>query len=141
MIYSLFVTDPNAPEWFDTVSIEADSLDNAIASFYEHNSSMLIAVEYTPVVDVAALKAEIVNVVQSLLDTTAQSRGYDGIISLCTYTTSNVPRFKTEAQAGVNWRDACWGTCYQIMEDVQTGKRNLPTPEEVLAELPVMAWS
>ena len=69
-----------------------------------------------------------------------KSRGYDGIISLCTYANSAVPQFKTEGQAGINFRDACWATCYQIMSDVQSELRTIPTVEQVLLEMPNISW-
>jgi sulfur transfer complex TusBCD TusB component (DsrH family) len=142
MIYSLYVTNPNDPSWSTVATIEAGTLTDAVAILVEHNPG-LEAVEFIPEqhIDVMALKTDIINAVQNLLDTTAQSRGYDGIVSLCTYISSHVPNFQTEAQAGVNWRDACWASCYQIMSDVEAGKRALPTVEEVLATLPPMTWT
>lgn len=86
------------------------------------------------------VQAHLVAVIQQHLDTTAQSRAYDGILSLCTYATSPSPRFAAEGQAGVEWRDACWTTGYQILAECQSGSRAIPTPEELIAELPVMVW-
>jgi len=76
--------------------------------------------------------------VQSYLDTTAQERGYDGILSLCTYATSSNDKFKLEGQAGVIWRDAVWTKCYEILAEVQAGTREVPT--DIISELPVMNW-
>ena len=76
--------------------------------------------------------------VQSYLDTTAQERGYDNIVSLCTYATSAIPKFKLEGQAGVIWRDAVWSKCYEILAEVQAGTREVPT--DIISELPVMNW-
>lgn len=76
--------------------------------------------------------------VQNYLDTTAQERGYDNIVSLCTYATSAIPKFKLEGQAGVIWRDAVWSKCYEILAEVQAGTREVPT--DIISELPVMNW-
>lgn len=81
------------------------------------------------------------NVVQALLDTCAQSRGYDNIISACTYATSSNTNFKAEGQACVEWRDAVWAKCYEILANVQNGVRYPPTLDELLLELPEMVWS
>lgn len=40
--------------------------------------------------------------IQERLDTKPKERGYDGILSLCTYVTDPIPRFAAEGQAGVN---------------------------------------
>lgn len=78
--------------------------------------------------------------VQARLDGKAQERGYDGILSLCTYANSSVPQFAAEGKAGEAWRDAAWGECYAILAAVQAGQRPQPSIDELLAELPVMAW-
>ena len=76
--------------------------------------------------------------VQNYLDTTAQTRGYDGILSLCSYATSSNATFAKEGQAGVIWRDAVWTKCYEILAEVQAGTREAPT--DIISELPVMNW-
>lgn len=61
--------------------------------------------------------------VQQHLDTFAQTRNYDGILSAATYATSQVPKFKAEGQYAVESRS-----------------RPMLTLDELLAELPVLAW-
>jgi hypothetical protein len=78
------------------------------------------------------------NHVQEHLDKTAQTRNYDGIMSLCTYATSTNEKFRREGQAGVEWRDAVWSKCYEILEEVQAGTRTAPT--DIISELPVFTW-
>lgn len=84
----------------------------------------------------AAVTAE----VQKRLDDFAKTRNYDGILSACTYASSNVPRFAAEGQYAVSARDAHWYACYAILADVQAGTRPTPTLEEVMAEMPPLQW-
>jgi hypothetical protein len=82
----------------------------------------------------------LVSAIQQHLDATAQTRAYDGIISLCTYATSPSPKFAAEGQAGVEWRDACWAKGYEILAEYRKGLRQIPMPDELIAELPAMVW-
>lgn len=38
------------------------------------------------------------------------------------------------------WMDACWAIAIQAQIDVISGTRTMPTPEQAVAELPVMVW-
>lgn len=87
-----------------------------------------------------ALKQQLTNAVQRLLDTTAQQRTYDNMLSLCTYATSGNPRFAAEGQAGVRWRDEVWTRSVEILAEVERGVRLPPTEDELLSELPVFRW-
>lgn len=87
-----------------------------------------------------ATQARLTGLVQGVLDREAQTRGYESILSLCTYATSTVDRFRAEGQAGVNWRDACWMLGYQLVAEVRAGLRAVPTNDELLAMLPPMVW-
>ena len=75
---------------------------------------------------------------QSYLDVKAKERNYDNILSLCTYATSTNPAFAKEGQAVVEWRDAVWAKCYEILAVVQAGTREVPT--DIISELPVINW-
>jgi hypothetical protein len=78
--------------------------------------------------------------VQQHLDTKAQERNYDGILSACTYVTSTNAQFQAEGQACVAWRDAVWAHCYATMNAVLQGQQAAPTMDELIASLPTMAW-
>lgn len=96
--------------------------------------------EPAPADPTQALIAQVTRVVQIRLDSVAQQRGYDGILSACTYVASAVPRFKAEAEAAVAWRDAVWSKCYEILAQAQAGERAVPSLGEVLQELPQIQW-
>lgn len=78
------------------------------------------------------------DVVQVYMDIEAKTREYDGVGSLCTYTASEV--FGEEARNGVIWRDACWVKGYEILNACEAGTRQIPTIDELLAEMPSMVW-
>ena len=87
-----------------------------------------------------ATKVQFTNAIQVYLDSFAQTRNYDNILSACTYATSNILAFKNEGQYCVNARDAVWAMAYDIMNCVLAGQRPVPTEAELFAELPTLAW-
>jgi len=88
----------------------------------------------------ASTKSRLTSAIQSMLDETARERGYDSILSLCTYATSTAAKFAAEGQAGVSWRDEAWTMGYSILADVESGARAIPTEAELLSELPNFVW-
>ncbi len=78
--------------------------------------------------------------VQQRLDAFAQTRGYDGILSACTYAASAVPTFKAEGLRCVALRDATWAAAAAIAAAVQAEKRQAPSEADLLSELPDLTW-
>lgn len=75
--------------------------------------------------------------VQSFMDSKAQSFGYDDIKSAVTYAEEPaVLKFQTEGKAFRAWRSLCWAYCYEQLDKVQKNQREVPTVEELVAELP-----
>lgn len=87
------------------------------------------------------LKADFVAKIQARLDGFARTRGYDSILSACTYATSSVPKFQVEGQYCVEARDATWTAAYQLLDEVQSGERPMPSGiVDIEGDLPVLAW-
>lgn len=78
--------------------------------------------------------------VQKWMDAKAQERGYDNIISACTYADSTDAKFAAEGKAAKEWRDKVWRHCYDVVAKVVSGNRDVPTTSELLAELPKLEW-
>ncbi|HSW19543.1 MAG TPA: hypothetical protein VLJ86_20150 [Ramlibacter sp.] len=84
---------------------------------------------------------QIVMDAQERLDAFARSRGYDGILSACSYASSAVPQFQAEGAYCVEARDTTWAALAQIKADVVAGLRPVPTRlADIVAELPVLSW-
>ena len=92
------------------------------------------------VVDPAETIALLTIAVQEHLDSWARERGYDGILSACSYAASTDPRFGPEGRAAVAARDATWAACYLILGAVEAGTLTVPTEESLISELPPLAW-
>lgn len=73
--------------------------------------------------------------IQTLLDQEAQAKGYDSILSACSYAYPG-NSFQAESQSFVAWRSAVWAYCYQEMDKVKNGTRPVPTIEQIISELP-----
>lgn len=94
-----------------------------------------------PVKSPEELQAEIVAATQKRLDDFARTRGYDNILSACTYATSTVPKFAAEGQYCVNARDATWAKLYEILAEVEAGTRPMPSGyADIEPLLPALEW-
>ena len=74
--------------------------------------------------------------VQRVLDKKAQELLYDNCLSVCSYIDTGVSKFDAEGKAFRAWRSQVWAKGYEILAEVQEGKREIPSQEELLAELP-----
>lgn len=82
------------------------------------------------------LQTQLTAAVQDVLDKEAQKLGYDSCLSACSYVDTGVTKFDDEGKAFRAWRSAVWATGYEILDEVVSGKREIPTEEELIAELP-----
>lgn len=82
------------------------------------------------------LQQEFTNLIQTFLDSKAQELNYDSCLSVCSYIDTGVPKFDAEGKAFRAWRSAVWAKGYEILAQVQSGERGIPTQEELFAELP-----
>lgn len=82
------------------------------------------------------IQEHLTSVVQNFLDSSAQDLGYDSCLSVCSYVDTGVQKFDDEGKAFRSWRSAVWSKCYEILDDVLSKKRDIPTEEELIFELP-----
>ena len=92
---------------------------------------------------VEELQEQLTNSVQHILDTKAQELLYDNCLSVCSYIDTGVQKFDDEGKAFRAWRSQVWAKGYEILAEVREGKREIPTEEQLIAELPelVIAYS
>lgn len=88
-----------------------------------------------------SIRARITDQVQRRLDEFAMTRGYDGIVSACSYATSQHPKYGPEGRYCVTTREDTWDVLFQIEADVMAGLRPIPLSyDEIEPELPVLVW-
>ena len=90
----------------------------------------------------AWLKKQMIEKTQLRLDEFAQSKGYDNILSACTYATSKVEKYRAEGQRAVDLRDETWGTLENILNAIDAGILAFTTSyDDIEQELPVLSWT
>ena len=79
--------------------------------------------------------------VQKRLDDFAKTKGYENINSATTYISSSVTKYKNEGTHASTVRDSTWNALYQIIDDMNDGKRNqIKEFSEIVSELPTLTW-
>lgn len=83
------------------------------------------------------IRDDIVFAVETQLNAFAATRGYDSILSACSYKDSAIPQFAADGAYCVELRDQTWAKLYDILADVEAGKRPMPASfDDIAAELP-----
>ncbi len=49
-------------------------------------------------------------------------------------------KWQAKAKAYIAWWELCWSTAHAIFDEVSTGKRPIPSDEELIAAMPQMKW-
>lgn len=87
------------------------------------------------------IQEELERGIETWMNTVVAERDYDSIDTcIARYTDSPNPKYAREAKAVKDWNTLVWDKCWDILKEVKTGKRAIPTLEEVIAELPVLVW-
>ena len=73
---------------------------------------------------------------QEYMDNKAKTYGFDNVFNAGSYIDSKIEKFKNDSRTLLDWRDSVWDRAYTILEEVLTGKRLVPTMQELLEELP-----
>ena len=154
----LYKFDPNAGKYIGEVEAELDEWQTEIAGRPCYKGIANAVWDAPPVAEdktayitfngwelrdnptPAEIQAELTKAVQAYMDVKVQERGYDGILSACSYVNTGIERFDNEGAACRTWRSAVWDKCYAMLAEVQAGSRSVPTAEELISELPKLEW-
>ncbi len=140
--FGVYPVDPIAAPAYDPLTQKlAEDTPVEVAGRWQQAWSVVALTPAEIAAAQQALQDDIVAQTQARLDTFAQTRNYDGILSACTYATSTVATFQAEGQYCVEARDDTWSTLYTILAEVQAGTRPVPTGyADIEPDLPVLAW-
>lgn len=145
-----FLTEVSCKEvkTFKDFDIHTQRMVN-VTPYMEGNFVYTVAIENLSVEELAekqaAKKKEATDAIlaqaRTKLDEFAQTRGYDSMLSACTYAGSAIDKFAAEGYRAVQLRDAYWDALFTIMAQVEAGTRAMPEGLAAIeAELPQLTW-
>jgi hypothetical protein len=76
---------------------------------------------------------------EDLYDRKAQEKRYDNRLT-CALRAGYIGPFHAEGQAFALWMDQCNAIAYQLLQQAKTGILPLPTVDDMLGQLPELAW-
>jgi hypothetical protein len=88
----------------------------------------------------ALMKARFQAAIEAHVNVTAHARGYHSDVSLASHVASTIPAWAAEATAFIAWRDAVWLHVFAQLALVESGDREEPTIDGLIAELPAISW-
>ena len=130
-------------------AVEVTDADYAVLLVAQGQGQQIIGradgypIAVVPTLTATQMQKGVIAEVQKRLDDFARTRGYDGILSACTYASSTVAKFQAEGQYCVGARDAIWSACYAGLAAVQSGQQPMPTSVDAALtqlKLPVLSW-
>lgn len=105
---------------------------------YKYSGSIRVkydVVDNTPSVDVILKEYEVA--VDTFLKAKANEYKYDSVYSMISYRGDPNPKFANEAESMFVWRSAVWTKANEILSNnLSTPIDQLPTPEQILSQLP-----
>jgi hypothetical protein len=78
--------------------------------------------------------------VKRFCDAEAQTQGFDDLTEACLFSFANNQALKNKGQAARAWKEAVKLYIRQVIQDVINDVREIPTTDELLAELPTITW-
>lgn len=85
-------------------------------------------------------EAEARRIIAEHMDNVVRARGYFSIGTACAWVDSDSAIVKAQAEACVKWRDQIGDKVRQILYEIATGLRPVPTQSQLISEMPAMQW-
>ena len=136
---SAYPTD--VPQFFGTCPDDADTqIDGVLGIFGQADWEQMQADEMAKRAQPPSIKTIITDATQKRLDDFARTKGYDNIVSACSYATSE-STYGGEGKYCVGAREETWDTVFAIQAEVEAGTRPIPKNyAEIEPLLPPLAW-
>lgn len=109
-----------------------------IGHLYDENTGAFSAPP-PPVKTPEQIVAEYTAVLERHYDTKAGERRYDNRFT-CALRAGYAGPFQAEGATFALWMDNCNAYAYSVMAAVQAGTRQMPSIEQLINELPALAW-
>lgn len=123
----VFKGESSDPHWEQTWVVE-DYSEEVIAAIAQQNLN--------------ANKTKLMQDAQESLDHFARQKGYDNILTACSYATSTNASFAADGQYCVEKRDATWTKLFEIFAEMDSGTResNITYTTLQQGEMPDLTW-
>lgn len=89
--------------------------------------------------DIVTAQSEFIDALEAHYDAVAQTKRYDNRLT-CALRAGYPGPFQSEGIAFAIWMDECNAYAYEVMNQVLSGRRGMPTIEGLIAELPSIDW-
>lgn len=122
------------PAHWRIVDVPQWSAASAAQWFAQHMSQ-----PYDWRVALETLRARATTLLQARLEAFAQSRGYDSIMSACSYANDPDAHFSAEGFAALAARSATWKYASDAFTEIAGGGK-VPTEEQFIAAAPHLTW-
>lgn len=78
--------------------------------------------------------------VKNIIFQTAFNKGYDDVMTICSYANSNNIQWQAEALTFIEWRDEVWKYFFDMEYAIRAGHSTVNTLEDFLNGVPKIVW-
>lgn len=132
-------TQLSNPENLRVLSFQEPEYDRELYACLPKVQDNVIAFDLVPRANFQeVIKKRKTDVIQKHLDSIANSKGYDSILSAVSYAIDPTGPFYQESLVFAKWRNDCWVTGFTILAGVEANNAPIPTEQELINLLPTI---